>query len=754
MKKKTALFLCLVMLLSLFPAGEHAHANDMYDDWVMFSLQPSTRGHGETFEPKFSYRNDLIGVRITVASAYISGSGITATDPSASGSVDLARYQSVSIYFRPFMVNANATADTYTVTMTAKVEPLVDGVPTGAYYMLTPRSATLTVRHDYVLQSDGASTHSMVCSCGRVDSTVAHAWNSGTQITAPSCIFPGTDGSMLYTCTVCGETKTEAIPWAHTWGAWVNNGDGNHVRECSVCRTQDWQACTYDSGVVSPPTCEAAGHTTYTCTLCGYHIFTEYTNPLNHDWGAWVSNGDGTHTRTCFNDPAHKQTAPCTYDSVVTPPTCTEDGYTNHTCSACGHSFTDTPTGALDHDWGAWASNGDGTHTRTCANDPAHTQTEPCAYDSAVTPPTCEADGFTTHTCTVCRHSFTDTPTGATGHTPVTDPAVPPTCTLTGLTEGSHCSECTGVLVAQQTVAATGHTPVTDPAVPPTCTLTGLTEGSHCSECTGVLIAQQTVDATGHTPVTDPAVPPTCTLTGLTEGSHCSECAAVLVAQQTVAATKHDWGAWTLNGDGTHSRVCLNDPSHTQTLDFSLPDVRILKVETIGASTLRVSWNGRPEADGYEVWYGTAAAGPYRLAKVTGDTAYSKTYLRPGVRYFFMVRAYIMEDDARVCGAFSAPVAGVPLAKAVIIKTSSVSTSQIKLTWKKVDGATGYEVFRSRSKTGTYAAIRKINALSMTVTGMKPGNTYYFKVRAYKKINTTYYFGPISAYRSGRTLTK
>lgn len=44
-------------------------------------------------------------------------------------------------------------------------------------------------------------------------------------------------------------------------------------------------------------------------------------------------------------------------------------------------------------------------------------------------------------------------------HTFVTDAAVEPTCTGTGLTEGSHCSVCGTVLVEQETVAALGHDP-------------------------------------------------------------------------------------------------------------------------------------------------------------------------------------------------------------------------------------------------------------------------------------------------------
>ena len=78
------------------------------------------------------------------------------------------------------------------------------------------------------------------------------------------------------------------------------------------------------------------------------------------------------------------------------------------------------------------------------------------------------------------------------------DAAVEATCTATGLTQGSHCSVCGEVLVAQQEVAALGHTVVVDAAVEATCTATGLTEGSHCSVCGEVLVAQQVLPVLGH----------------------------------------------------------------------------------------------------------------------------------------------------------------------------------------------------------------------------------------------------------------
>ena len=85
-------------------------------------------------------------------------------------------------------------------------------------------------------------------------------------------------------------------------------------------------------------------------------------------------------------------------------------------------------------------------------------------------------------------------------HTEITDKAVAPTCTATGLTEGKHCSVCNTILVVQKTVKATGHTEVTDKAVAPTCTATGLTEGKHCSVCNKVTLAQVEIPTSHNAP--------------------------------------------------------------------------------------------------------------------------------------------------------------------------------------------------------------------------------------------------------------
>ena len=160
-------------------------------------------------------------------------------------------------------------------------------------------------------------------------------------------------------------------------------------------------------------------------------------------------------------------------------------------------------------------------------------------YEDTVVPPTCTEQGYTLRSCP-CGSEVKQNYVDALGHDMVTDAAVAPTCTKTGLTEGSHCSRCDETITEQKVVPALGHDMVTDAAVAPTCTKTGLTEGSHCSRCGETIVEQKVVPALGHDMVTDAAVAPTCTKTGLTEGSHCSRCDEATTAQKVVPALGHD----------------------------------------------------------------------------------------------------------------------------------------------------------------------------------------------------------------------
>ncbi|MBQ1679205.1 MAG: InlB B-repeat-containing protein, partial [Oscillospiraceae bacterium] len=134
---------------------------------------------------------------------------------------------------------------------------------------------------------------------------------------------------------------------------------------------------------------------------------------------------------------------------------------------------------------------------------------------------------------------------------------VEPSCTEPGsityvglLTGDTHIKE----------IPALGHVEVTDAAVEPTCTETGLTEGKHCSRCGAVFVEQEVIEALGHdyeAVVTEP----TCTEGGFTTYT-CSRCGDSYVDDET-EALGHEWSDWsvpvepTCTAEGTRTRSCV-----------------------------------------------------------------------------------------------------------------------------------------------------------------------------------------------------
>ena len=343
-----------------------------------------------------------------------------------------------------------------------------------------------------------------------LDGTVVKAHHTMTKTDAkePTCTTEGNNA--YYTCSACGkifkdetgtkETSVEAEKLVAT-GHSLTKTDAKD------------STCTEDGN-----------NEYYTCSACG-KIFKD---------------ADGKIATTVNTEKiaatGHKMTK-----TDAKAATCTEVGNNAYyTCSACGKAFKDA----------------DGkTETTVEAETIAatgHTMTKTDAKAA-----TCTEDGNTAYWhCSVCNKYFSDE-NGTTEialddtvvkahHTMTKTDAKEPTCTAEGNNAYYTCSVCDKVFkdeagtqpttVEAETLKKKAHTPVVDAAVAATCEKTGLTEGSHCSVCNEVLVAQKVVDKIPHTIVVDAAVEPTYSSTGLTEGKHCSVCNEVIEKQTVIPA--------------------------------------------------------------------------------------------------------------------------------------------------------------------------------------------------------------------------
>ena len=262
---------------------------------------------------------------------------------------------------------------------------------------------------------------------------------------AATCVATGlTDGE------ICGDCKTV-------------------LKEQTVIPLADH---TTETATVLEPTCVSGGVKQEKCTVCDKVVKLTNIKALGHD-----------------------------YRSAVTAPTGTEPGYTTHTCTRCGDSYTDSYVSPTDHNFDsgtitkAATCTAEGEITYTCACGKTYTKPIPMIdhdYEEKVTAPTCEEPGYTSHTCTQCGASYVDSYTAPTNHHygkgAVTRAA---TCTA----EGEMTYTCTCGKTHTEPIPMIDHDYAAS-VTAPTCTEMGYTTHT-CTQC-GDHYTDSYTSPTGH----------------------------------------------------------------------------------------------------------------------------------------------------------------------------------------------------------------------------------------------------------------
>lgn len=177
-----------------------------------------------------------------------------------------------------------------------------------------------------------------------------------------------------------------------------------------------------------------------------------------------------------------------------------------------------------------------------------------------------------------------------------------------------------------------------------------------------------------------------------------------------------------------------------------------VKAKAVGVTSIKVSWKKASGVSGYEVYRASSENGRYEKVKTTTASVFVNNNLKTGKTYYYKIKAYKTVDGKKYYSAFSKKVNAKAVPAVPVVKLTA-GKSSMKVSWKKVSGADGYQIYRSKTKNGKYA---KIKTASKKSTSYKSINltakkTYYVKVRAYKKVNGKNVYGNFSAVKAIKT---
>ncbi len=390
------------------------------------------------------------------------------------------------------------------------------------------------------------------------------------------------------------------------------------------------------------------------------------------------------------------------FTSVVTKPTCTEEGYTTYTCSSCGYSYVDNEKEALGHKWNKGTvttkptEDTEGVKTFTCTRCD-ETKTEPVdklphkhSHEGVKTDPTCTEKGFTTYTCK-CGDSYVDDEVKALGH---------------------KWDE--GTVTIQPTEESQGEMTYK-------CT--------RCEETKTEVIPALPHDHVYTSVVTDP----TCTEKGFT--TYTCKCGESYVDDE-VKALGHSFSDWavvqpaTEMEEGSEERICsvcqYTETREIARLELQIPVVTISGNETDGTSIL--SWNAVPAAAKYRIFRSTSKTRSYKQIDDTTELTYEDTDANPAKTYYYKIQAVTSDD---VTSEYSEIVSRLTtLPQMTFSVGTDEETGKITLAWEKMKSAKKYTIARSDNGTGGWENIKTTSSTSFTDKTAEGGKTYYYRVMA------------------------
>lgn len=164
-----------------------------------------------------------------------------------------------------------------------------------------------------------------------------------------------------------------------------------------------------------------------------------------------------------------------------------------------------------------------------------------------------------------------------------------------------------------------------------------------------------------------------------------------------------------------------------------------VKLDTRNATSLKISWNKVENANGYRIYRLDASTNTYKIVDTINSnsiTSYTHSNLVSATNYYYKIKAFKYLNGSNRYSDYSSSLKATTRPLQPSVTLSSTTSKYIKVSWTKISKrTTGYQVYMSTSKYGTYNSVGTTTNTSFTKGSLTKGKTYYFKVRAYRTVD-------------------